>query len=125
MFTRVKVHRDFHAGVIRSVDSAPKEYLDCLDARADLALVKLFHHGVLVKTDPGLRRGGKCLSGPPRRGISAIAATRSSGLRSRRLGCFARPAGLGGNDHGGFRSQFGQQVFEKLVGTAGFEPATP
>jgi hypothetical protein len=33
--------------------------------------------------------------------------------------------GLGGNDHGGFRSQFEQQVFEKLVGTAGFEPATP
>jgi hypothetical protein len=35
------------------------------------------------------------------------------------------PPGLGVNDHGGFRSQFGQQVFEKLVGTAGFEPATP
>ena len=35
------------------------------------------------------------------------------------------PPGPGGNDHGGFRSQFGQQVFEKLVGTAGFEPATP
>ena len=35
------------------------------------------------------------------------------------------PPGLGGNDHGGFRSQFGQQVFEELVGTAGFEPATP
>jgi hypothetical protein len=57
MFTRVKVHRDFHVGVTRSVDSAPKEYLDCLDARADSALVKLFDHGVLVKTHPRLRCG--------------------------------------------------------------------
>jgi len=35
MFTRVKVHRDFHVGVTRSVDSAPKEYLDCLDTLAE------------------------------------------------------------------------------------------
>jgi hypothetical protein len=57
-----------------SVSSVPKEYLSYLDARADSALVKLLHHGVLVKTRPRLRCGHKYLS---RLGISAIAATRS------------------------------------------------
>src|SRR5215468_4105676 len=51
VFTSVKVHRDFHVEVGRALYSAPKEYLGChLDARADSALVKLFHHGQLVKT---------------------------------------------------------------------------
>jgi transposase len=53
VFTRVKVHRDFHVEVGRALYSAPKEYLGChLDARADSSLVKLFHRGVLVKTHP-------------------------------------------------------------------------
>jgi transposase len=53
VFTRVKVHRDFHVEIGRALYSAPKEYLGChLDARADSALVKLFHHGVLVKAHP-------------------------------------------------------------------------
>jgi hypothetical protein len=34
------------------------------------------------------------------------------------------PPGLGGNDHGWIRSQFGVQAFEKPVGMAGFESAT-
>ena len=43
VFARVKVHRDFHVEVGRSLYSAPKEYLGChLDARADSALVKLY-----------------------------------------------------------------------------------
>jgi hypothetical protein len=53
---------------------------------------------------------------PGRTGISAIAATRSAGLRSRRLGCFVHPRRPGGNDHGGFRSQFWVQAFEKPSG---------
>src|SRR6202044_256944 len=50
VFTRVKVHRDFHVEIGRALYSAPKEYLGAhLDARADSALVKLFHRGQLVK----------------------------------------------------------------------------
>jgi Mu transposase, C-terminal domain len=53
VFTSVKVHRDFHVEVGRALYSAPQEYLGChLDARADSALVKLFHHGQLVKVHP-------------------------------------------------------------------------
>jgi transposase len=59
-FARVKVHRDFHVEIGRALYSAPQEYLGCyLDARADSALVRLYHRGALVKThprqDPGRR----------------------------------------------------------------------
>ena len=58
VLTKVKVHRDFHVEVGRALYSAPKEYLGChLDARADSALVKLFHRGVLVKTHPRQQPG--------------------------------------------------------------------
>jgi transposase len=58
VFTWVKVHRDFHVEVARALYSAPKEYLGChLDARADSALVKLFHHGQLVKAHPRQQPG--------------------------------------------------------------------
>ncbi len=58
VFSRVKVHRDFHVEIGRALYSAPKEYLGChLDARADSALVKLFHHGQLVKAHPRQQPG--------------------------------------------------------------------
>jgi hypothetical protein len=58
VFTKVKVHRDFHVEVGRALYSAPKEYLGChLDARADSALVKLFCRGVLVKAHPRQQPG--------------------------------------------------------------------
>ena len=58
VLAKVKVHRDFHIEIGRALYSAPKEYLGChLDARADSALVKLFHHGVLVKTHPRQQPG--------------------------------------------------------------------
>jgi hypothetical protein len=58
VFTKVKVHRDFHVEVARALYSAPKEYLGChLDARADSALVKLFHRGQLVKIHPRQQPG--------------------------------------------------------------------
>jgi transposase len=58
VFTKVKVHRDFHVEIGRALYSAPKEYLGChLDARADSALVKLFHHGQLVKAHPRQQPG--------------------------------------------------------------------
>jgi hypothetical protein len=58
VFSRAKVHRDFHVEVGRALHSAPEEYLGCrLDARADSALVKLFHRGQLVKTHPRQQPG--------------------------------------------------------------------
>jgi hypothetical protein len=58
VFAKVKVHRDFHVEVGRALYSAPKDYLGChLDARADSALVKLFHNGQLVKTHPRQQPG--------------------------------------------------------------------
>jgi Mu transposase, C-terminal domain len=58
VFARVKVHRDFHVEVGRALYSAPEAYLGChLDARADSALVKLFHRGQLVKTHPRQQPG--------------------------------------------------------------------
>jgi hypothetical protein len=64
VFTRVKVHRDFHVEVGRAPYSAPREYLGChLDARAGSALVKLFHRGQLVKTHPR-QQPGRRVTGP-------------------------------------------------------------
>ncbi|HUC23973.1 MAG TPA: IS21 family transposase [Streptosporangiaceae bacterium] len=58
VFTRVKVHRDFHVEVARSLYSAPQQYLGRhLDARADSQLVKLYHRGVLVKAHPRAEPG--------------------------------------------------------------------
>jgi transposase len=58
VFAKVKVHRDFHVEIGRALYSAPMEYLGChLDARADSALVKLFHRGQLVKTHPRQQPG--------------------------------------------------------------------
>jgi transposase len=60
IFTRVKVHRDFHIEVGKALYSAPKHYIgQHLDVRADSALVKLFHRGQLVKVHPRQRPGGR------------------------------------------------------------------
>jgi len=53
VFTRVKVHRDYHVEVARALYSLPQQWIgQHLDARADSELVKLFHRGQLVKTQP-------------------------------------------------------------------------
>jgi transposase len=60
IFTRVKVHRDFHIEVGKALYSAPKVYIGAhVDVRADSALVKLFHRGQLVKMHPRQRPGGR------------------------------------------------------------------
>jgi transposase len=60
IFTRVKVHRDFHVEVGKALYSAPRAYLgEHLDVRADSALVKLFCRGQLVKVHPRQRPGGR------------------------------------------------------------------
>jgi transposase len=58
VFTKVKVHRDFHVEVSRALYSAPQQYLGChLDARADSVLVKLYCRGKLVKIHPRQQPG--------------------------------------------------------------------
>ena len=60
VFTRVKVHRDFHVEVARALYSLPAQWIgQHLDARADSELVKLYACGQLVKTHPRQRPGGR------------------------------------------------------------------
>jgi hypothetical protein len=60
IFKTVKVHRDYHIEIGKSLYSAPKDYIgQLLDARADSALVKLFFRGHLVKVHPRQRPGGR------------------------------------------------------------------
>jgi transposase len=60
IFTRVKVHRDYHVEVARALYSAPEHLIgQHLDARADSELVKLFLGGTLVKTHPRQPPGGR------------------------------------------------------------------
>lgn len=56
----MKVHRDFHVEIARSLYSVPAHLLGhYLDARADSELVKLFARGALVKTHPRQPPGGR------------------------------------------------------------------
>lgn len=60
VFTRVKVHRDYHVEVGKALYSIPEQWLgQHLDARADSDLVKLYSAGRLVKTHPRQRPGGR------------------------------------------------------------------
>jgi transposase len=68
IFTRVKVHRDFHVEVAKALYSVPEAHLGrYLDARADSELVKLYSTGGpagggggrLVKTHPRQPPGGR------------------------------------------------------------------
>ncbi|MGH3857548.1 MAG: IS21/IS408/IS1162 family transposase [Pseudonocardiaceae bacterium] len=60
IFTRVKVHRDFHIEVGKALYSAPRAHLgEHLEVRADSALVKLFSHGQLIKIHPRQQPGGR------------------------------------------------------------------
>lgn len=64
VFTRVKVHRDYHVEVGKALYSIPEQWIgQHLDARADSELVKLYSTGSgagrLVKTHPRQRPGGR------------------------------------------------------------------
>lgn len=65
VFTRVKVHRDYHVEVAKALYSVPEHLIGRhLDARADSALVKLYSvggagSGRLVKTHPRQPPGGR------------------------------------------------------------------
>jgi hypothetical protein len=56
----VTVHRDHHVEIAKALYSVPTDWIGAhLDARADSALVKLFHRGRLIKTHPRQRPGGR------------------------------------------------------------------
>jgi hypothetical protein len=78
IFTRVKVHRDFHIEVGKALYSAPRSYLgEHLDVRADSALVTLFSRGQLVKVHPRARPGGRVTDPPgPARAQGRLRPTR-------------------------------------------------
>lgn len=62
VFTRVKVHRDYHVEVAKALYSVPQAHLgQYLDARADSQLVKLYTSGSgggqLIKTHPRQQPG--------------------------------------------------------------------
>ena len=60
VFTRVKVHRDYHVEIAKALYSVPEHLIgEHLDARADSELVKLYRAGVLVKTHPRQQPGGR------------------------------------------------------------------
>jgi hypothetical protein len=62
IFATVKVHRDHHIEVAKALYSVPSTagLLGArLQARADSRLVKLFHHGQLVKVHPRQHPGGR------------------------------------------------------------------
>ncbi len=60
IFRSVKVHRDHHVEIAKALYSVPSQWIGTqLEARADAGLVKLFHHGRLVKTHPRQLPGGR------------------------------------------------------------------
>ena len=60
VFKQVKVHRDFHAEVLKALYSLPEQWIGhTLDVRADSELVKFYHRGTLVKVHPRQPPGGR------------------------------------------------------------------
>src|SRR5262249_1672933 len=120
LVTRVVGHPAVGGGGRWAGGSAPEQR--CGGGRGARARVRAWGAG---PGPPVPAVGGQIPHRPCHAGISAMTAARSSGWRGRGLGWVAHPGRSDGNDHGRFRSHFGVQVFEKPVGTAGFEPATP
>lgn len=60
VFKAVKVHRDFHAEVLKALYSLPEQWIgSTLDVRADSELVKFYHRGTLIKVHPRQPAGGR------------------------------------------------------------------
>ena len=60
VFKAVKVHRDFHAEILKALYSLPEQWIgSTLDVRADSELVKFYHRGTLVKVHPRQPAGGR------------------------------------------------------------------
>jgi transposase len=60
IYSRPKVARDHHVEVARAVYSVPGNLIGArVEARADSALVRIFHHGTLIKVHPRKAPGGR------------------------------------------------------------------
>jgi transposase len=60
IYSRAKVHRDHHIEVAKALYSVPGGLIgQQVDVTANRQLVKVFHRGVLVKTHPRQRPGGR------------------------------------------------------------------
>jgi transposase len=58
LYSRPKVHRDHHVEVVKALYSVPGNLIGSrVDARADRALVRIFHRGQLVKVHPRMPAG--------------------------------------------------------------------
>ncbi len=59
-YAEPKVHRDYHIEVDRALYSVPTAYLgQRVKVRADRHLVRIYHHGLLIKTHPRKPPGGR------------------------------------------------------------------
>jgi transposase len=60
LYAEPKVHRDHHIEVDKALYSIPGNLVGLrVDARADAAVVKVFHRGQLIKVHPRQRQGGR------------------------------------------------------------------
>jgi transposase len=60
IYATPKVHRDHHIEVAKALYSVPGNLIGCrVDARADRALVRIFHRAQLVKVHPRMPAGGR------------------------------------------------------------------
>lgn len=59
-YAEAKVHRDYHIEVGKALYSVPAAFIgQHVKVRADRSLVRIFHHGVLIKTHPRKAPGGR------------------------------------------------------------------
>lgn len=60
IYAAAKVHRDHHIEVARALYSIPGNLIGArVEVRADRELVRIFHHGVLIKVHPRQKPGGR------------------------------------------------------------------
>jgi hypothetical protein len=87
VYARPKVHRDHHIEVARALYSVPGHLIgQHVDVRADSALVRVWHRGVLVKTHPRQRPGSRCTDPADLPDGTAAYAMRDIGYLQRQAG---------------------------------------
>jgi transposase len=61
LYASPKVHRDYHIEVDKALYSVPAPFIGLnVKIRADRHLVRIYHHGVLIKTHPRTAPGKRC-----------------------------------------------------------------
>jgi len=94
-WAEVTVGRDHHVTVCQALYSVPTAYIgECVRARADRALVKVFHRGQLIKTHPRKPPGGRSTDPNDYPAEKAIYAMRDSAALARLAAQSGRGIGL-------------------------------